>query len=154
VLEKWEKGSQDRDKGATREEYSLRGRLMQASLQIVGKMQRAGVPILSGTDTTAPFVFPGSSLHEELALLVQAGLTPMQALQAATKLPGEFLGRQQTQGTIEKGKIADLVLLDANPLDDIHNTERISAVILRGKLLDRIQLDELLTKEENFARNH
>jgi imidazolonepropionase-like amidohydrolase len=154
VLEKWEKGSQDRDKGATREEYSLRGRLMQASLQIVGKMQRAGVPILSGTDTTAPFVFPGSSLHEELALLVQAGLTPMQALQAATKLPGEFLGRQQTQGTIEKGKIADLVLLDANPLDDIHNTERISAVILRGKLLDRIQLDELLTKEANFARNH
>jgi imidazolonepropionase-like amidohydrolase len=78
----------------------------------------------------------------------------MQALQAATKLPGEFLGRQQTQGTIEKGKIADLVLLDANPLDDIHNTERISAVILRGKLLDRIQLDELLTKEANFARNH
>ncbi|HLZ52670.1 MAG TPA: amidohydrolase family protein [Candidatus Acidoferrum sp.] len=154
VLENWEKGSQDRDKGATPEEYSLRGRLMRASLQIVGKMQRAGVPILSGTDTTAPFIFPGSSLHEELALLVQAGLTPMQALQAATKLPAEFLGSQQTQGTIEKGKLADLVLLNANPLDDIHNTERISAVILRGKLLDRIYLDELLTKEENFARAH
>jgi imidazolonepropionase-like amidohydrolase len=127
---------------------------MQASLQIVGKMQRAGVPMLAGTDTTAPFIFPGSSLHEELALLVQAGLTPMQALQAATKLPAEFLGRQQTQGTIEKGKLADLVLLDANPLDDIHNTERISAVILRGKLLNRIQLDELLAREENFARAH
>jgi imidazolonepropionase-like amidohydrolase len=154
VLENWEKGSQDRDKGATPEEYSLRGRLMQASLQIVGKMQRAGVPMLAGTDTTAPFIFPGSSLHEELALLVQAGLTPMQALQAATKLPAEFLGRQQTQGTIEKGKLADLVLLDANPLDDIHNTERISAVILRGKLLNRIQLDELLAREENFARAH
>ena len=154
VLENWEKGAQDRDKGATPEEYSLRCRLMEASLQIVGKMWRASVPILSGTDTTAPFIFPGSSLHEELALLVQAGLTPMQALQAATKLPAEFLDKQQTQGTIEKGKIADLVLLNANPLNDIHNTEQISAVILRGKLLDRIQLDELLAREENFARAH
>jgi imidazolonepropionase-like amidohydrolase len=62
------------------------------------------------------------------------------------------LGRLQNQGTIEKGKIADLVLLNANPLDDIHNTEKISAVILRGKLLDRIQLDGLLAREENFAR--
>ena len=127
---------------------------MQASLRIVGKMNTAGVPIMAGTDTTAPFVFPGSSLHEELALLVQAGLTPMQALQAATKLPAEFLGKLQTQGTIEQGKIADLLLLDANPLDDIHNTQKIRAVILRGKLLDRSFLDELLTKEENFAKAH
>jgi imidazolonepropionase-like amidohydrolase len=83
---------------------------------------------------------------------VQAGLTPMQALQAATKRPAEFLGKLQTQGTIEQGKIADLVLLDANPLADIHNTQWISAVILRGKLLDRKVLDELLSKEESFAK--
>jgi imidazolonepropionase-like amidohydrolase len=93
-------------------------------------------------------------LHEELALLVRAGLTPMQALEAATKLPAEFLGKQQTQGTIEPDKIADLLLLDANPLDDIHNTQKIRAVILRGKLLDRSFLDELLTKEESFAKAH
>ncbi len=154
VLANWQKGATDRDKDATPQEFSLRNRLMQASLRIVGKMNKAGVPILAGTDTTAPFVFPGSSLHEELALLVQAGLTPMQALQAATKLPAEFLGKQQTQGTIEQGKIADLLLLDADPLGDIHNTEKIRAVIVRGKLLDRNVLDELFVKEENFAKVH
>ena len=63
---------------------------------------------MAGTDTTAPFIFPGSSLHEELSLLVQAGLTPIQALQAATRLPAEFLGKSQTQGTVEQGKFADL----------------------------------------------
>jgi len=154
VLANWRKGAKDRDKGATMQEFSLRSRLMQASLRIIGKLNTAGVPILAGTDTTAPFVFPGSSLHEELALLVRAGLTPMQVLEAATKLPAEFLGKQQTQGTIEQDKIADLLLLDANPLDDIHNTQKIRAVVLRGKLLDRSFLDELLAKEENFARAH
>jgi imidazolonepropionase-like amidohydrolase len=154
VLANWQKGAKDRDKGATPQEFSLRASLMQASLRIVGKMNAAGVPIMAGTDTTAPFVFPGSSLHEELALLVQAGLTPMQALRDATKLPAEFLGKLQTQGTIEEGKFADLLLLDANPLADIHNTQKIGAVILRGKLLDRGFLDELLIKEENFAKAH
>lgn len=154
VLANWEKGARDRDKGATPKEFALRTNLMAASLRIVGKMNAAGVPIMAGTDTTAPFVFPGSSLHEELALLVQAGLTPMQALQAATKHPAEFLDKLQTQGTVEQGKFADLVLLDANPLDDIHNTQKIRAVILRGKLLDRILLDEQLAKEENFAKAH
>jgi imidazolonepropionase-like amidohydrolase len=154
VLANWQKGVKDRDRGATPLLFSLRTSLMQASLHIVGKMKAAGVPIMAGTDTTAPFVFPGSSLHEEIALLVQAGLTPMQALQAATKLPAEFLGKLQTQGTIEQGKIADLVLLDANPLDDIHNTQKIRAVILRGKLLDRSFLDEVLAKEEEFAKAH
>ena len=154
VLENWQKSAEDRDKGATPQEFSLRASLMQASLQFVGKMNAAGVPILAGTDTAAPFVFPGSSLHEELALLVQAGFTPMQALQAATKLPAQFLGKLQTQGTVEVGKFADLVLLDANPLEDIHNTQKIRAVILRGKLLDRNFLDEQLAKEENFAEAH
>jgi imidazolonepropionase-like amidohydrolase len=154
VLANWEKGTKDRDKGATAEEFALRSRLMQASLRSVGKMNAAGVPMMAGTDTTAPYVFPGSSLHEELALLVQAGLTPMQALQAATKRPAEFLGKLKTQGTIQRGQIADLLLLDANPLEDIHNTEKIRAVVLRGKLLDRNFLDELLSKEESFAKAH
>jgi imidazolonepropionase-like amidohydrolase len=154
VLENWQKGTQDRDKGATPQEFSLRANLMQASLRIVGRMHAAGVNILAGTDTTAPYVFPGSSLHEELALLVQAGLTPMQALQAATKQPAEFLGKSQTQGTIKPGKYADLLLLDADPLTDVHNTQKIRAVILRGQLLDRNILDDLLAKEENFARTH
>src|SRR5277367_623966 len=154
VLANWEKGARDRDKGATAAEFSLRESLMQASLRIVGKMNAAGVPIMAGTDTTAPYVFPGSSLHEELALLVTAGLTPMQALQAATKRPAELLGRLQTQGTVEQGKTADLLLLDASPLDDIHNSTKIGAVILRGKLLDRNALDELLASVQIFAASH
>ena len=154
VLANWQKAAKVRDKGVTPQEFALRSSLMQASLHIVGEMNTAGVPIMAGTDTTAPFIFPGSSLHEELALLVQAGLSPMQALQAATKHPAEFLGKLPTQGTIEQGKFADLLLLDANPLDDIHNTRRIRAVILRGKLLERSFLDQVLTKEENFAKAH
>jgi imidazolonepropionase-like amidohydrolase len=154
VLANWEKGTKDRDKGATAEEFSLRSRFMEASLRIVGKMNAADVPIMAGTDTTAPFVFPGSSLHEELALLVQAGLTPMQVLQAATRRPAEFLGKLQAQGTIEQGKVADLLLLDANPIENIHNTTKIRALILRGKLLDRNFLDQLLATEESFAKSH
>jgi imidazolonepropionase-like amidohydrolase len=151
VLEGWEKGTQARDKGTTPAEFELRKALLAKSIQFVGIMQAAGVRIMAGTDSAAPYVFPGSSLHDELALLVQAGLTPMQALQAATKNPAEFLGKLETQGTIEQGKFADLLLLDANPLDDVHNTQKIRAVILRGKVLDRSALDELLATEEKFA---
>lgn len=150
-LEGWEKGTRDRDKGTTQPEFELRTALLAKSMQFVGKMNSAGGRIMAGTDSAAPYVFPGSSLHDELALLVQAGLTPMQALQSATKNPAEFLGKLETQGTIEQGKFADLVLLDANPLDDIHNTQKIRAVILRGKLLDRNFLDNLLGGEEKFA---
>jgi imidazolonepropionase-like amidohydrolase len=150
-LETWQKIHRDQMKAATPREFALRADLLEKSMHVVGKMQLAGVHLMAGTDTTAPFVFPGSSLHEELALFVQAGLTPMQALQAATKNPAEFLGKLQTQGTIEQGKFADLLLLDANPLAGIHNTQKIRAVILRGKLLDRNDLDGLLAAAEKFA---
>jgi hypothetical protein len=150
-LTNWENGARDRDKGATAAELELRRGLLEKSIQIVGKMHSAGLRIMTGTDTAAPYVFPGSGLHEELALLVEAGLTPMHALQAATRNPAEFLGRLQTQGTIEPGKFADLVLLDANPLADIHNTQKIRAVLLRGNFLDRNALDGILAKEEKFA---
>jgi imidazolonepropionase-like amidohydrolase len=105
-------------------------------LQVVGLLHRAGVPILAGTDVLNPFCFPGFSLHDELALLVEAGLTPMQALQTATLNPAIFLNATDSLGTVETGKLADLVLLDADPLADIHNTTRISAVVLNGQLLD------------------
>jgi imidazolonepropionase-like amidohydrolase len=91
---------------------------------------------LAGTDVLNPFCFPGFSLHDELALLVEAGLTPMQALQTATLNPAIFLNATDSLGTVETGKLADLVLLDADPLADIHNTTRISAVVLNGQLLD------------------
>lgn len=105
-------------------------------VQIVGLLHRARVPIMAGTDVLNPFCFPGFSLHDELALLVQAGLTTMQALQAATVNPAIFLRATDSLGTIETGKLADLVLLDADPLVDIHNTKKISAVVLDGQLID------------------
>jgi imidazolonepropionase-like amidohydrolase len=118
------------------------------SLEEVGKMHRAGVEILSGVDSPFPFCFPGFSVHDELALLVEAGLTPMEALQTATRNPARSLDRPADLGTVEMGKIADLVLLDANPLDDIKNTQKIAAVVSRGKLLDRTALGRMLADVE------
>jgi imidazolonepropionase-like amidohydrolase len=112
------------------------------------------VRILAGTDSAAPYVIPGFSLHQELALLVHAGLSPMHALQASTKNPADFLGKSQTQGTIEAGKTADLLLLDGDPLRDIGNVDRIDTVVLRGRVLGRLELDELLKGVEKFAVAH
>jgi len=123
----------------------VRRKFVQMELDMTRAMVAAGVPFMAGTDTAAGVhVFPGFSLHEELALFVQAGLTPLQALQAATRNPAEFLGRLGELGTVEPGKLADLVLLDANPLEDIANTRRIRAVVLAGRYLDRAALDRLL----------
>lgn len=100
------------------------------------EMHRAGVPILAGTDFGGRLVYPGSSLHDEMALLVeQLGLSPLEAIQAATINPAEFLRQQDVFGTVAPGKRADLVLLDANPLDDVRNVERIHLVVVGGQLL-------------------
>jgi imidazolonepropionase-like amidohydrolase len=115
-------------------------------------MFRAGVPFMAGTDTAAGVhIFPGFSLHDELALFVRAGLTPMQALQTATRNPAVFLGRLADMGTVEKGKLADLLLLDANPLEDIANTRRIRAVVLAGRYFGRGDLDRMLKQVEEAA---
>src|SRR5205085_10375306 len=103
-----------------------RKRRFQKTLEIVGAMRRAGVRMLAGTDILNSYVFPGFSLHDELVLLVQAGLTPLEALRAATINPAEFLSLSDSLGTVERGKTADLVLLEANPLENISNTQRIS----------------------------
>jgi imidazolonepropionase-like amidohydrolase len=122
----------------------VRERFTQMELEIVNQMRKAGVPFLAGTDTAAGVhVFPGFSLHEELVYFVKAGFTPLEALQTATRNPARFLGRSD-QGSIAPGSVADLVLLDANPLDDIHNTQKIRAVVLAGKYLSRENLDDLL----------
>ena len=123
--------------------------------RIVGVMQRAGVPILAGTDAAwyQPYTYAGFSLHDELALLVGAGLTPMESLQTATINPARFLGMEKDLGTIEKGKVANLVLLDADPTADIHNTTKISAVFLAGKEFDRTALDQMLQNAEAAAKS-
>jgi imidazolonepropionase-like amidohydrolase len=113
-------------------------------LQLVPLLARAGVPILAGTDTPNPWAFPGFGIHDELALLVEAGLTPLQALQAATINPARFLGRETDMGTVAVGKLADLVLLNANPLTEITNTRRIRAVVADGRVYSRAEMDALL----------
>jgi imidazolonepropionase-like amidohydrolase len=136
----------------TPEENATQTRLFQLDLEMVGAMQRAGVKLLAGTDMLKPSLLPGFSLHDELMLLVQAGLTPMEALQSATLNPARFLGVEKMLGTVQRGKKADLVLLDADPLANIRNTTKIHAVVLNGRLLDRAMLDQMLAAIETARR--
>jgi imidazolonepropionase-like amidohydrolase len=149
----WPMFSKDIAKNWSSDPFVDRENFFKAELKMVGEMNRAGVPILAGTDTAAGVrVYPGYSLHEELELLVQAGLTPMQALQAATKNAGVYLALSDT-GTIEEGKRADLVLLEANPLEDIRNTRKIESLMLNGRYFSRAGLDGLLHEVEMAAAN-
>ena len=119
----------------------------------VREMDKAGMSLLPGTDAGAPLVVPGFSLHDELGLLVRAaGLTPAQAVEAATAKPARVAGLGDSLGSIHIGSIADLVVLDANPLLDIANTTRISAVVVNGRLFDRAALDRLLAAASAGAR--
>src|SRR5262249_11061934 len=131
-----------------REVTAQRVALFDMFLQWVGEMSRAGVRLVAGTDTGVRDVYPGFSLHDELGWLAKGGLSEMEALQAATRNAALALGRAESSGTVEKGKEADLVLLDANPLDDIGNTRKIHAVVLRGRLLRREALTALLAEAE------
>ncbi|MBA3694958.1 MAG: amidohydrolase family protein, partial [Acidobacteria bacterium] len=111
-------------------------------------MHRAGVKFMLGTDIPAYYAYTGFTVHDELALFVQAGFTPLEALQTATINPAKFLGLEKSLGTVEKGKVADLVLLDANPLDNIANTKKISAVVVSGRYLSKEKLQEMLRNAE------
>jgi imidazolonepropionase-like amidohydrolase len=119
--------------------------------KLAGELHRAGIPLLVGSDSLDPFVFPGESLHKELVELVRAGFTPGEALQAATRGAAQFLGRERELGTVETGKAADLVLLDASPLESIANTQRVAGVVRGGRYLDRAELDKILVEAKAAA---
>lgn len=104
-------------------------------IDLVGAMHKAGVKVMAGSDFSDWALVPGVDLHNELALLVEAGFSPMEALQAATLLPAQFLGKTAESGTVERGKMADLVLLDMDPLESISHTRKIHAVIVGGRFL-------------------
>jgi imidazolonepropionase-like amidohydrolase len=151
--EKWKPENNFFLKYRTAEFIEVRKRLYQKELELVGDIYRAKVKFMAGTDIPAPYMYPGFSLHDELALLVQAGLPPFEALQAATRNPAQYLKLSDRLGTIEKGKLADLVLLDANPLDDISNTKRISAVIFNGRYLSKEARERMLADIEIAANS-
>ena len=143
--------------GMVRSDSSPAGRksfmdVYRKGLELTAAAHRAGVPIMLGTDAGDSFVFPGSSVHDELEELVAAGLSPADALKAATWSGAEFLGRTADLGSVRAGAFADLVLLDANPLDDIRAVRRIHAVIMNGRYLDRSTLDTLLAAVETAAK--
>jgi imidazolonepropionase-like amidohydrolase len=129
-----------------------RRRFVEKELEVVKAMHKAGIPFLAGTDTPPGVaVFPGFSLHQELERFVAAGFTPLVALQTATLNPAKFLGMEDRLGSIEKGKLADVVLLDANPLEDIRNTQKIAGVVVNGRYLSRADLDKMLAGVEQAA---
>jgi imidazolonepropionase-like amidohydrolase len=123
---------------------SIRETRYKKGLDIIHLMHKGGVQLLAGTDLGNPFLYAGFSLHDELSLFVQAGLSPLAALQTATINPAKYAGKEKEIGTVTKGKLADLILLDANPLADINNVRAINAVVVNGKLLQRKDLDNLL----------
>lgn len=120
-------------------------RLLPVVIRHFREMREAGVRLMTGSDVAVLNIFPGTALHEELRLFVDSlGMSPMEALESATRKPAEWLGLADSVGTIEAGRVADLVLLDADPLADINNTRRIAAVVLRGRVFQRAELDALL----------
>ncbi len=135
------------------DDLATRKKFIEKELEVVGMLHKAGVPFLAGTDTPAGVhIFPGFSLHEELQRFVAAGFTPVEALQTATLNPARFFGMEDQLGSVEKGKLADLVLLKANPLDDIANTQKIAAVIVNGRYFSSKDLEKMLAGIEASAR--
>ncbi len=114
--------------------------------KLILELHRSGAGLLLGSDSPQIFNVPGFAIHRELEYLVDAGLTPFEALQTGTANPAKFFGRHDKFGVVKTGAGADLILLDANPLDDITNTRRIHGVMVRGRWLPRRELDELLDR--------
>jgi imidazolonepropionase-like amidohydrolase len=133
----------------TSERRSYFKNMVDFNKRLVHAFKLAGVPIVTGTDTGVSGVVAGFSLHDEMEQLVDAGLTPEEALSSATRLPAIWLGLDGEIGTVEKGKRADLVLLDANPLEDVKNTRLISGVVVNGQWLGKSSISKMLSELSN-----
>ena len=119
--------------------------------EMIPQLIKSGINIMAGTDMPLSLLTPGYSLHEELSLLVQCGLTTMQALESATLKPAQYYGVENQQGSIAAGMKADMVILDANPLDNISNTLQINAVMRNGFLHTKADLDNIFKHLEKYG---
>jgi imidazolonepropionase-like amidohydrolase len=152
VTKQWPRAQKGILKSLDTDPLPVREKFVTHELDIVRKLHAAGVPFLAGTDTPAGVdVIPGISLHLELQRFVAAGFTPLEALQTATLNPAKFYNKLNDYGTVQTGRIADLILLEANPLDDIANTRKITAVITDGRYLSQQDLEQLRTKLKQLA---
>ena len=148
----WIRFTEEITQGYGTDDLETRKKFIEKELEVVQMLHKAGVPFLAGTDTPAGVhIFPGFSLHEELQRFVAAGFTPLEALQTATTNAARFFGIEDQAGTVGKGKLADLVLLSANPLENIANTQRIAGVVANGRYYSRAELDKMLSGVEIAA---
>lgn len=141
----------NRKKNLSKEGIGLSTDFYNAAKKQIKMADDIGVPIMTGTDVTDSYIFAGFSLHDELEDLTKSGLTNLKALQSATIIPAEFVGKDKDFGTIENGKIADLIILDKNPLENITNSRKINAVIMNGIYYDSDKLEELKTFTESIS---
>jgi len=147
----WNPKTDFRFRTRTPADWAAAKKLHARELELIGLMHRRGVRILAGTDLANPYLYPGSSLHDELSLLVQVGLTPLEALRAATIEPARFLGVTDSLGSVAPGQVADLVLLDANPLASIEAVRRVAVVVADGRVYDAAARARIMAEAEQRA---
>ncbi|MGQ0646877.1 MAG: amidohydrolase family protein [Gemmatimonadaceae bacterium] len=147
----WDPKTDFRFRTVTAEGWAMRKRVHERQLEIVRLLHEADAKFLAGTDLSNPYIYPGFSLHDELSHYVSSGFTPLQALQSATINPARFLQATDSLGLVRVGKVADLVILDGNPLADIRNVSRVYAVILNGRALDAARRAKILEDAQALA---
>lgn len=121
--------------------------------QMVSELNKAGVPLMVGTDLMLPGIFPGYAVHEEMAIWQEAGIAPRDVLRSATIVPSQFMGLEERLGSVREGKTASMVLVRANPLEDVRNAQQIEGVFLRGQYFNRTDLDRLLNEAKDLAQH-
>jgi imidazolonepropionase-like amidohydrolase len=121
-------------------------------MRMVVDLNKAGVPLMIGTDLMLPGIIPGYSVHEEMMIWQEAGIPPADILRSATIVPAQFMGLGDRLGSVSEGKIASMVLVRANPLEDINNAQQIESLFMRGKYFSREDLDQLLDEAKELAQ--